>query len=799
MGQRRAWRILRLLACMLVSAFSILCMGASTLDAFADEEPTAIEAQASSASVTSPVIRGTYTDAVPARSIHDENETASDTGRCDNNRSPKASDATALRPQAGNELPRSYSAVDQGHVTPVRNQTFFGTCWAFATIAAVESSLLATGQASADTLDLSERHLAYFCYHSAEDPLGYANGDTVKPGDAAYGGPADASDAYLFVGGNPNMAMHALASKRGAALEESAPYDALDEAYLRYEESLWAAEQTQTEGEIPDIYSFDDFLADTALDPAAAYESNAFEVVNAYEIDLRDTEDVKNAIMNHGGVAVLMYFDEQYYNYEKSAYYYYGSYDTNHAITIVGWDDDYDASNFATDYSWYEEQGIDVSDFRNKTKAPADNGAWLVKNSYGPESDDAGYFWMSYSDRCAGGTYSKGYVYDAQPAGAYDHVYQHDGGLAACWNYVKSGGSIASVFTASGNPDGAETLDAVSIALDDVNVDYSVQIYLNPTDPSNPESGSPALAEPATGKTSKAGFYTIDLPTPVPLKPQTTYAVVATLAHQNNASVKYSVDADYTRWDWVKFKSSVSAGQSFEKDTSDASWDDLSASTSDASVYAKCAARVKALTRNIPTDELPTISLEAGSLEIADGPFVHNGQPLTPNVTVHLGGGTLQAGIDYLVEYANNVDVGTGTVTVTGMGNFTGTITGDFDIVSEITPDATPDGETIAERADNPLLVKAKTKTLKAYKLKQRKRSVKGAIIVKRKGKGTITYTKLSKGSSKWLTVAKRTGKITVKKNTKRGTYKIRIKVRASGNACYKPKTQIVTCIIRVK
>lgn len=43
-------------------------------------------------------------------------------------------------------LPDEYDSRDHGFVTPVRNQDVFGVCWSFATIAAVESSLLAHDQ-----------------------------------------------------------------------------------------------------------------------------------------------------------------------------------------------------------------------------------------------------------------------------------------------------------------------------------------------------------------------------------------------------------------------------------------------------------------------------------------------------------------------------------------------------------------------------------------------------------------------------------------------------------------------------
>ena len=52
----------------------------------------------------------------------------------------------------------------------------------------------------------------------------------------------------------------------------------------------------------------------------------------------------------------------------------------NHAVTIVGWDDNYKKENF-----------IDGP-------KPSRNGAWIVKNSYGTGFGDKGYFYMAYDN-----------------------------------------------------------------------------------------------------------------------------------------------------------------------------------------------------------------------------------------------------------------------------------------------------------------------------------------------------------------------------------------------------------------
>jgi len=94
-----------------------------------------------------------------------------------------------------------------------------------------------------------------------------------------------------------------------------------------------------------------------------------------------------------------MYYDEanthgysgdktDYYNDATAAYYYPGGLDANagtygsgfHALTIVGWNDNYLASNF------------------NTGTQPPGNGAFIVKNSWGPDWGESGFFYVSYYD-----------------------------------------------------------------------------------------------------------------------------------------------------------------------------------------------------------------------------------------------------------------------------------------------------------------------------------------------------------------------------------------------------------------
>ena len=58
----------------------------------------------------------------------------------------------------------------------------------------------------------------------------------------------------------------------------------------------------------------------------------------------------------------------------------------------------------------------------------------------------------------------------------------------------------------------------------------------------------------------------------------------------------------------------------------------------------------------------------------------YTGEAITPEFIVTLDGVTLQSGADYTATFAGNVEVGTASVTVTGMGNYQGSVQKDFTI-----------------------------------------------------------------------------------------------------------------------
>lgn len=99
-------------------------------------------------------------------------------------------------------------------------------------------------------------------------------------------------------------------------------------------------------------------------------------------------------------------------------------------------------------------------------------------------------------------------------------------------------------------------------------------------------------------------------------------------------------------------------------------------------------------------------------------------------------------------------------------------------------------------KAAQPMTVKTAAKNAAYTKLARGNVVIAGAVSVSG-AQGKVTYAKT--GGNAKITVNKSTGRITLKKGLKKGTYKVKIKVTAAGNANYKAGSKTVTVTIKVK
>lgn len=497
--------------------------------------------------------------------------------------------------------PSYYNAAQQGYVTSVKDQNPYGMCWSFAMASLLETSLLTEGSG---TYDLSEEHLAYFFANRNNDPLGNTAGDI----NYHYGTDDDGNVDY-HEGGNDLLASIFLSTWSGMTTEEDVPL-ATDSTH------------TQKTGVIPDA--------------SKEYDSVA-HLKNAYFSDY-SVSAMKSLLTANKSVAVMYNAQNAYYNANTAAYSYpEETDDVNHVVTVVGWDDNYSAKNF------------------NASSNVKKDGAWIVKNSWGTGWGKDGYFYMSYED----GSLCELVSATASRNPVYSNNYFYDGSSGLTSMKLYEGEKLATVFQASAGNGMAEKLGEVTLAAMSDNNSYTIQVYTNLTDPSDPISGTPAYAVPISCTQSMAGVMTVQIPE-VLISQNSLYSVVVTNAGSDLVQYCVESSADYG---WCKFSASVLEGQGFIYYTDDNTWDDL------ADYSRKVTPRIKAHTRTLDTEA--NIQLSQTSMEMYAG----DTEVLTASVTnseMAASGITWQSS-DTNVATVNSAGLVTakhpGTVTISCYGN----------------------------------------------------------------------------------------------------------------------------------
>ena len=152
----------------------------------------------------------------------------------------------------------------------------------------------------------------------------------------------------------------------------------------------------------------------------------------------------------------------------------------------------------------------------------------------------------------------------------------------------------------------------------------------------------------------------------------------------------------------------------------------------------------------LETAEIPAlsrISISKASVTLSTSTYAYDGKTKKPGVTVKLSGKTLKNGTDYTVSYSNNTKVGTAKVTITGKGNYTGSVSKTFKIKNNFKKATVSGISTKAFTGKNitqSITVKYNGKTLKNgtdYTVSYSNNKKIGTATVKIAGKGSYTGT----------------------------------------------------------
>lgn len=414
---------------------------------------------------------------------------------------------------AKSSFPKKYDLRDLGYVSGVRNQSPYGSCWSFTTMASLESNLLLSHNANSD-IDLSEKQLIWFNYNGSDnstDQSLYAGKDTfvTTGGYSPY-----------QLGGSPNMAASVLMRRYGAIDESKLPYE-----FDKSGESVDDSYRTQSDIYLKNAYFLNDYTHYSYNDKGVITEQGLLDdaTVSAGIANIKSQLTAKGALAAsiYCSDAMLNYkYEDSYWNKKNNSYYFNGVSSNNnkdyhiqnHGVTIVGWDDDYSKTNF--------------------TNTPKNNGAWIVKNSWSELWGDNGYFYLSYydisiSDVCSFEAEDATYSSDGKTEHQYKNIYQYDGVGYGCAQRLSASKNYraANFFTARND----EYLEAISTCFIYGNITVEYEIYTNLTSKTDPTLGT--LAGSGSKDFTYGGFYTIDINEPIKLSKGETYAVVIKLIH----------------------------------------------------------------------------------------------------------------------------------------------------------------------------------------------------------------------------------------------------------------------------
>jgi len=393
--------------------------------------------------------------------------------------------------------PRNESA-ETNALTPAKNQSPWGTCWAFAAIGALESFVEKNSPGDTDP-DFSELHMAFATSTVGGNP--YATRPAVN----------SAGDIYIAASYLTRQVM------AGPVLETNDPYPTT----IAESSSLNSRNISITSGK-PRAGIVTGMVKLANLSSGSPGEETSHKYIN----------DIKQLVRNYGAATVSYYSNSDWAvspdavswgyariksgEYQDQYAYHVEDNNINHAVIIIGWDDNFPKENFAG------------------TK-PAGNGAWLIKNSWNTDGDLAdgksgsghnSYFWMSYYTNIVEVWAVTGYD-NAFSDAIYDYTVYSD--AIDSWHYLKDTQTVyvANIFDAE---DTATALKKVQFYNRNEDSNYEIYVAVGDTDKTGDDvllAQAVAHGPVASGHFDLIGYYTIDLTNAnIALTQGKTFAVV---------------------------------------------------------------------------------------------------------------------------------------------------------------------------------------------------------------------------------------------------------------------------------
>lgn len=336
-------------------------------------------------------------------------------------------------------LPSRFDLRDWNWTAHVKDQGLMGACWAFNAIEALESALRkAYGITTLFSINNMQKTMIRYSNYGID----FKNSSLSDPTEA----------------GDISIAAAYLVSWLGVFPQD---YDMFDEV-----------------GKISRVITTD--------------ENVHIQDVIFVRNDEPGSAQMKSAILKYGSLDAGIYAEpgySPYVNPKTNAQYVNDKISTDHAVAIVGWDDNYPKENFLV--------------------TPPGDGAWIIKNTWGTDWGDDGYIYLSYYDKSLLRHYEGNKYYDRWAIGViaentiqYNKNYQYDVGWS--WNFCEGVNlTYANVYEALDD----DLIAAVGTYFKNCSVDYRVDVYVN---------GDLKLTQ--NGSSSYVGFHTIKLDEYIPIK-----------------------------------------------------------------------------------------------------------------------------------------------------------------------------------------------------------------------------------------------------------------------------------------
>lgn len=553
----------------------------------------------------------------------------------------------------------------------IRNQQQTNSCWAFATLSSLETNLALSNYKKGINLskiyDFSERHMEYATSKTFANNVENKSGYNRQVGS---GGSYQLSTSYLTNGS-------------GAIPESEMPFE--------NNENIIDISQIQNKTVSSQVY-------DTVLFPDYSKETdeNKTEIMNQIKQHIQNYGSVQASI--HGNSSSLSAFN--CYNNDTGAKFCNSSFmhSIDHAVSIIGWDDNYSIDNFP-----------------EKAK-PTSNGAWIVRNSWGEKAEEWNLselkekVFNTYKQQCisrgwnsaseipnefieqAGYTIENGIAYikygdngiiyisyedvnvskqmfgiiKATDTVNYDYIYQYDEFFPVRQiSLNNSNMMLCNVF--SKKMRGTEYLTQVSLYAPET---YTCKVYVNPNGTSKSKNDLQLVSLKAgESETFNAGYHTLEFSKPIEIRANSFAVMVEVQSTGNRVKLplESKVKGEET-WDSV----TVENGKCFVavgNDLENCQWIDMSKFTEQNASLFNGDSTIKAFTTTELIDEsLKNIEIIAPPTKTSyfEGEnFDKTGMVVKANYNSRTNPSVVLDSSSYSITNGTNLKAGQTSVTIT--------------------------------------------------------------------------------------------------------------------------------------